>query len=579
VPNEREPWFAQLVREATGAADEADTIVGAARRVLDATRLSTGWCAGHLCLPDGKDRRVFVSAGVWSIDVPGTFRRLREASAGLRFPLGAGLVGRAAQLAAPTWTTDVHADPSLVRRRGTALDGVTSACAFPIVSQGLVVAVLEFFASKPIEPDAEMLEVMAEVGHQLGRVADLQVAQRAVAHTAERLERLMDTSVEAFVSMNEAGVITAWNAAAERTFGLTRDEAVGRRLVDTIVPPAYRDAHHLGVGRFLTTGERHVLDKRFEITAWHPAGHEFPIELAIWAVPDGHNGWTFNGLIHDITERKRSQHALQEAYEHERAAVGMLRELDVAKREFAATVSHELRTPLANVIGYLEVLSTGDAGPINGHQARMLEVVHRNAERLRTLIEDLLTISRVEAGSFNLVLERTEVDGLLKQTYTAIEPRARLRSHRLSLIVHNEVGAADVDVEQLQRALINLLLNAVNYTPGGGEITLSARGYDDDVEIAVTDTGIGIEADEIPRLFDRFFRGTFAVREAVQGAGLGLAITKTIVEGHGGTIGVVSSPDAGSTFTVRLPRTRPTRIEPAEGQDAQEPRDGAAALR
>jgi PAS domain S-box-containing protein len=564
VPNEREPWFAQLVREATSAADEAGTIIGAARRVLDATRASTGWCAGHLCVPDHRDRRVFVSTDVWSIEVQGTFRRLRDASNGLRFPLGTGLVGRAAQLAAPAWTTDVHADPSVVRRKETALDGVTSACAFPVVSQGLVVAVLEFFASRPIEPDAEMLHVMAEVGHQLGRVADLHEAHRAVALTAERLEHLMDTSVEAFVSMDEGGVITAWNAAAERTFGLTGDEAIGRRLADTIVPPGHRDAHHLGVGRFLTTGERRVLDKRFEITAWHPSGHEFPAELAIWAVPDGRDGWTFNGLIHDITERKKSQHALQEAYEHERAAVAMLRELDVAKREFAATVSHELRTPLANVIGYLEVLSTGDAGPINGHQARMLDVVHRNAERLRVLIEDLLTISRVEAGSFNLVLERTELDGLLKQTYAAIEPRARLHSHHFSLLMHNELGAAEVDVEQLQRALVNLLLNAVNYTPAGGTITLSARGHADEVEIAVTDTGIGIEVDEIPRLFDRFFRGTFAVREAVQGAGLGLAITKTVVEGHGGTIEVTSSPTVGSTFTVRLPRVRPPRPEDPE---------------
>src|SRR5262249_33115639 len=148
-------------------------------------------------------------------------------------------------------------------------------------------------------------------------------------------------------------------------------------------------------------------------------------------------------------------------------------------------------------------------------------------------IEDLLTISRVEAGSFNLSIEPTELDGLLKQTYTAIEPRARLRSHHLALLVHNGVGAAEIDAEQMQRAIVNLLLNAVNYTPPGGTVTLSAGGHDDAVEIVVSDTGVGIDADELPRLFTRFFRGKFAVREAVQGAGLGLAITKTIVEGHG----------------------------------------------
>ena len=151
-------------------------------------------------------------------------------------------------------------------------------------------------------------------------------------------------------------------------------------------------------------------------------------------------------------------------------------------------------------------------------------------------------------------MERTDLDGLLKETYAAVEPRARRRSHHLALALENEVGSADIDAEQIQRALVNLLVNAINFTPVGGRVTLSARGDADAVEIAVTDTGVGIEPDEIPRLFTRFFRGTFAVREAVQGAGLGLSITKTIVEGHGGTIDVRTAPNEGAVFTVRLPR-------------------------
>jgi PAS domain S-box-containing protein len=557
VPNEREARYAQLVQEASRAADEADTIVGAARRVLDAARETTDCLAGHVFVPAEKDRRIFVSTGVWSVDRDHNLDALIEATAGVRFAFGVGVVGRAVQAAAPAWVIDAKADPAQVRRPLDVLGDIGTVLALPVVSRGVAVAVLEFLSTRTVEPDDAALKVLGHMSSQLTRVADQFADRQARLRNAERLEQLLEASVEAFVSMDESGTITAWNAAAERTFGIDREDAIGRRLADTIVPPQYRDAHHMGVGRFLTTGERHVLDRRFEITAWHPDGHEFPIELAVWAVQDDEHGWTFNGLMNDITERKKAEAALRRAYEQERSAVGKLRELDEAKREFAATVSHELRTPLANVIGYLELLSTGDAGSVNGQQARILDTVHRNAERLRGLIEDLLTISRVEAGSFNLIIEPIELDGLLKQTYAAIEPRARLRSHHLSLLVHNDVGAAEIDAEQMQRAIVNLLLNAVNFTPPGGTITLSARGHNDAVEIAVSDTGVGIDADELPRLFTRFFRGKFAVREAVQGAGLGLAITKTIVEGHRGTVDVQSTVDQGSTFTIRLPRKRP----------------------
>jgi PAS domain S-box-containing protein len=554
VPKDRELVLVSLLQEATRIANEADDIRGAGLPVINAVCVATGWPAGHLCLPDEFDRRVFVSTDVWHEDVPGEFAELRKASLDVRFPPGSGLVGRAAKTAQPVWIADVTTEKSLVR---PAIGCVGAAIAFPVTARGVVAAVLEFFTRAPAEPDPGLLEIMSDVGIQLGRVADRMAARQALLFGSQRLERILDSCVEAFVSMAEGGMITAWNAAAEKVFGLSKEEAIGRRLADTIVPPQHREAHHLGVGRFLTTGERRVLDNRFEITAWHANGYEFPIELAVWAVQDPMMGWTFNAFVHDITDRKRTEDALRHAYEHEREAVSRLRELDVAKSDFVATVSHEFRTPLTNVIGHLEVLTSGDAGPLTAAQTRMLGVIGRNSDRLRALIEDLLTISKVEAGVFDLELVQTDLHEVLAAACAAVESRAKRRGHRLVLAVEGQLGTVEADPEQLQRALANLLVNGVNFTPDGGLIELTARAEGDHVEIKVRDNGVGIDPEEQPRLFTRFFRGTFAVREAVQGAGLGLAITKTIVEGHGGEISVDSLVGHGTTFTIRIPRERP----------------------
>ena len=147
--------------------------------------------------------------------------------------------------------------------------------------------------------------MLTDVGHQLARVVDRVDARRAVRAAERRVERIVDTSAEAYVSMNDTGDIIDWNLAAERMFGVARADALGRPLADVVVPPRLREAHRAGLRRFLSTGERRVIDRRVEITAWHSTGHEFPAELAVWATPDG-TRWTFSAFLHDISERRRA---------------------------------------------------------------------------------------------------------------------------------------------------------------------------------------------------------------------------------------------------------------------------------
>jgi signal transduction histidine kinase len=233
--------------------------------------------------------------------------------------------------------------------------------------------------------------------------------------------------------------------------------------------------------------------------------------------------------------------------------VRRLTELDRQKTDFMATVSHELRTPLTSINGYLELLDDGDFGPLGEGQRMALGIVQRNATRLRGLIEDLLVLNRIESAGLQATLERVPVGELVKCVVETLEPAAATAEVGIvaqdvppELVVH-------VDRTQCERALINLGANAVKFTPPGGTVTIAAQRDADDARITISDTGIGIPADDLTRISERFFRAGNARSAAIPGTGLGLAIVRSIIEGHGGHVGIESVEGAGTTVTVTLP--------------------------
>ncbi|WP_052668241.1 ATP-binding protein [Nitriliruptor alkaliphilus] len=231
--------------------------------------------------------------------------------------------------------------------------------------------------------------------------------------------------------------------------------------------------------------------------------------------------------------------------------VARLEELDQQKSDFVSTVSHELRTPLTSIIGYLEMLEDGDAGPLNDEQLDLLAVGQRNAGRLLALIEDLLTLSRIESGKLRRDVAPVDLAALVGDVTAELRPRVAGRD--LALTVDAAPAVVHGDRGHLERVLFNLVGNALKFTPAGGEVTVSSRRGDGEVVLAVRDSGIGIPEDEIDRLFDRFFRASTATDRAIPGTGLGLAITGLLVEQHGGRIDVDSVAGVGTTVTVRLP--------------------------
>ena len=228
------------------------------------------------------------------------------------------------------------------------------------------------------------------------------------------------------------------------------------------------------------------------------------------------------------------------------------RQLDRLRDALIATVSHELRTPLTSIIGYLELLGTGP-DQLSAEDAGYIEVVSRNATRLQHMVEDLLFLAQLDAGSFSLDLGDADLVELAREAIEAARPAAEAKKLTL-MLEHRQPALVSADANRIGQALDNLISNAIKFTPEGGKVHLLIENHKNTHTLHVTDTGYGIPASEQQRLFERFFRSTTASANNVPGTGLGLTIAKTIIERHGGSIGFDSTEGEGTTFSVSLPK-------------------------
>jgi signal transduction histidine kinase len=240
-------------------------------------------------------------------------------------------------------------------------------------------------------------------------------------------------------------------------------------------------------------------------------------------------------------------------YEAEDRLVQQLKSLDQTKSDFFSAVSHELRTPLTSIAGYLEMLRDEDAGPVTAAQERMLETIDRNATRLRNLVEDLLTLSKMESGASQAVLRPVNLLAIVRDAAQVLEPSVAGTGLTLTVTCPDGSLTVNGDVGQLDRVVMNLLSNSAKFTSPGGRIELTVARDGDTAVLSVSDTGIGIPEKDKASLFSRFYRASNAVRRSIPGTGLGLTIVSTIVAEHGGTVAVQSAEGVGTTITVRLP--------------------------
>lgn len=232
-----------------------------------------------------------------------------------------------------------------------------------------------------------------------------------------------------------------------------------------------------------------------------------------------------------------------------------MRELDTSKTEMMATLNHEMRTPLTSVLGYLELVRDGEGGTIPPKADEMLGAVEHSARRLHSIVDEMLVLTRLDSHGLDVRMERLDAASVASQVVEQLTPIAEGR--RVALRLELDAVASDVhaDSGRLAHALTTIVENAIKFTPNGGSVTvtLSNRSHVRPVMITVTDTGMGVPADDLPHLFERFYRGSNALQSAVTGSGLGLAIAQGIIELHGGRIRAESVLGEGTTMILSLP--------------------------
>ncbi len=416
---------------------------------------------------------------------------------------------------------------------------------------------VDHFETMRIRKDGTPVAVsvtISPIHDKTGNIVGASKVARDISQSTElegRFKAIIASSDDAIVSKDLNGIVKSWNQSAERMFGYTAEEMVGKSI--TVLFPPDRLDEEPKILEQLRRGQR--VD-HFETVRVHKDGRKLDVSVTISPVKDGAGHVIgVSKVARDITSIKRVLREREELLEREKAARAEAERISRMKDEFLATLSHELRTPLNAILGWASILRSNVASaPEDLEQG--LETIERNARAQAQLIEELLDMSRIVNGKLRLEVQPVDLPAVVSEAIESVRPAAQAKGIRLTKVLDPRGGPITGDPNRLQQVFWNLLSNSIKFTRRDGRVQVSLRRVNSHVEISVTDSGQGISADFLPRLFTRFSQAETSEARRHGGLGLGLALVKSLVELHGGTV-KASSPgvNQGATFTVSLPLT------------------------
>ncbi|WP_180955972.1 hybrid sensor histidine kinase/response regulator [Monaibacterium marinum] len=457
-------------------------------------------------------------------------------------------------------TDDLIAEASLLRTtlRQLAVYGVSAFAQQSTLQREKLSALLTRTSTMLVSMIIALAAVLAILFRQFG-VSEREGQKRKL--TNMRLRAVIRTSLDAIIVVDNRGLIIDFNGAATEIFGYTHEEAIGLPVADAIIPERFRNAHSLGLTRFIRTGEKTILDTGLVVLqGMRKDGSELPVEMSV-ASAEGPHGTIFVAFVREITERLRVQEELTAARDDALAA-------DKAKSTFLAVMSHEMRTPLNGIMGTLELLANTD---IDKKQRAYVQAAQTSGSFLMRHINDVLDISKVHASKLQLTNDVFSPATLADEVVDANRANASARGNEIRVeagLDHSVYMVADRF--RVSQTLLNLVGNAIKFTSNGSvQVGVQEIATEDGpmVEFRVNDTGIGIASDKLGEVFDDFVTIDTSYSRRSDGTGLGLGISKRMATAMGGSIGVESDFGSGSSFWFRIPLVRGEK--PEEKPDSQ----------
>jgi PAS domain S-box-containing protein len=387
---------------------------------------------------------------------------------------------------------------------------------------------------------------------------------------------LLEAAPDAMVLINRDGRIVLVNAQAEKLFGYAHGELLGLKIQE-LAPGAFEETRPTRTADRGEARQIEPVNPAIELFAARKDGTRVPIEISISPV-ENRRGFEFIAAIRDITERKAAEEEIrniQARFTAELTATNQQlevrnREVEQANRlksEFLASMSHELRTPLHTIIGYSELLTEQQGGSLNEKQRRFISHIHNDGHHLLRLINDILDLSKIEAGRLELHLETMDAAEGVDEVLASIRPLGIKKGLSVENRIERNIRLR-ADPLRYKQILFNLLSNAIKFTPSGGQVWVEGKPEGRFARISVCDTGIGLPPEEHEAIFFTFHQAE-ATKEFREGTGLGLPITRQLVEGHGGHIWVESEAGKGSQFTFTMPLASPEPLAEVAGGDSQ----------
>ncbi|HKC93735.1 MAG TPA: GAF domain-containing sensor histidine kinase [Nitrospira sp.] len=427
----------KLLQMIAVAANQTSMVQNAMQFAIDAVCADTGWPVGHVYFLSEDGTGELASGKLWHLESPERFKRFRDMTEVTDFKAGVGLPGQVLSSGKPLWVTDITKDRNFPRSQAAEAVGLRAAFAFPVLIGQEVVGVLEFFSADPSQPDEALLEVMAHVGTQLGRVIERKRGEEALLQNTTRLEQALAENVR---------------------------------------------------------------------------------------------------LYEDI---KLQKNQLEIANKH--------------KSQFLANMSHELRTPLNAILGYTQLILSNIYGDVPAKISEILQRISVSGHHLLSLINDVLDLSKIEAGQLQLVIKEYSIGDVVQDVLTTMEPLAEQKRLALKANIPLNLPLGSGNAGRIKQVLLNLVGNAIKFTDHG-EVSVEVCHGEDRFIVQVSDTGPGIDPVEQQRIFEEFQQGDRSRTRKKGGTGLGLTIAKQIVKLHGGRLWVESTVGQGSTFSFSLPR-------------------------